>query len=247
MRRLSSESRAIYTRRETMQELQNVVSTAFAKIVASGAIEKAIEKKLEETITSAIDNEIRGYSDFGRAISEGIKKSMHVDFDTLDIPGYNDLILKILRQKLEANMSNALTAGIDEQMTELLAPPPAEISLEDLVETFKRDEMGHGSALSDSITLIVEQDRDYSTMQFTMVYLDRSAGMNKNACSYRIHLCDGKVLSMSIDRKDAEKTLFIGPLYRFSRRLFQMYAAGTKLIVGDDHEDIDRYYPDYHD
>lgn len=228
-----------------MQELQNVVSTAFANIVASGAIEKAIEAKLEKTITEAIDNELRSYSDFGKAISDGVKRSLQVDFDNLGIPGYNDLILKILRQKLDANLSTALTAGIEEQMAELLAPAPTEITLEDLVDALKKDETRHGSPPDERITLIVEQDEHYSSMQFTMVYLDRVAVSDKRSCSHRIHLCDGKILGIHIDRKDADKTLFVGPLFGFEKRLFQMYAAGTKLIVGDAHDDISRYYPEY--
>ncbi|AJX33185.1 hypothetical protein [Burkholderia oklahomensis] len=40
-----------------MKELQQAVSTAFANIVAAGAIEKAIEEKLTKTITSIIDGD----------------------------------------------------------------------------------------------------------------------------------------------------------------------------------------------
>ncbi|RSK89546.1 hypothetical protein EJF22_23225 [Pandoraea apista] len=105
-----------------MQELQNVVSTAFANIVASGAIEKAIEERLQRTITEAIDSELRSYSDFGKIIEERIKQSLQVNFDSAAIPGYNDLILKIIAQQLNANMGSALTANLQERMAELLAP-----------------------------------------------------------------------------------------------------------------------------
>jgi hypothetical protein len=41
------------------QELQTAVSNAFANIVASGAIEKAIEEKLTGTITSPINEDFQ--------------------------------------------------------------------------------------------------------------------------------------------------------------------------------------------
>lgn len=228
-----------------MQELQNVVSTAFANIVASGAIEKAIEEKLQKTITEAIDGELRSYSDFGKAIGERIKQSLQINFDTLGLPGYNDLVLKIVSQQLEVNMSSALSEHIQERMTELLAPAPASINLSDLVAEFiKLDtERASYAPTSDEFTLIVKRDTEIRSMRFEYVYLDPDAYKSEYQCKYQIRIVDGVVSNVTFNDVDPSKKLFVGKLYGFERRLFQLYAAGTKLVLDDETKEISTYYP----
>lgn len=228
-----------------MQELQNVVSTAFANIVASGAIEKAVEEKLKKTITEAIDSELRSYSDFGKIIGERIKQSLQINFDTLGLPGYNDLILKIVSQQLEANMSSALTEHIQERMAELLAPAPASIELSALVTEFIKleTERAAHTPTGDEFTLIVKRDTSVRSMRFEYVYLDPDAYKSEFQCKYQIRIVDGVVSNVTFNDVDPSKKLFIGKLYGFERRLFQLYASGTELILDDETKEISTYYP----
>jgi site-specific DNA-cytosine methylase len=137
--RVAGINRSTSSRHKTewkMQELQQAVSNAFANVVAAGTIEKAIEEKLTSTITSIINEELRSYSDFGKALSEQVKAAMQVDFSNLELPGYNDLILKLIRAQVEHQASTSIAAQVEAQMKELLAPAPAEIKLSELVEEF---------------------------------------------------------------------------------------------------------------
>lgn len=231
-----------------MKELQQAVFTAFSNIVAAGAIEKAIEEKLTKTITSIIDEELRSYSTFGEQLKERVKAALQVDFHNLGLPGYNDLILKIIRQQVDAQLNATIETQIEQQMKELLAPAPAEIKLSQLVEEFIKGEHSDRQYRpcscdeSDRITLIVREESLISS-KFYHIYLDKESDTEYYKCPYQIDVHDGRVYSVQIDQKDPSKTLFVGPMHGFKRRLFQLYAAGTRLIIDGDENSINTYYP----
>lgn len=225
-----------------MEQLQQAVTDSFKKIVESGVIEAAIEKKLTETINSILDSELRSYSDFGKQLGAQVKSALNVDFSNLQLPGYNDLILRIVRKQVDALVTNSVALHVEEQMTALLAPPPAEIRLSKLVADFIEANKPDGCACgeSDHISLLVEK----SEHGYCHVYMDKDAGKSKYSCDLQVHVnSDGRVYSLKINDKEIGKSLFIGPMYGFDLDLFQMYAAGTKLIVDGDEDSIDTYYP----
>lgn len=228
-----------------MQELQQAVANAFANVVAAGTIEKAIEEKLSKTITSIIDDELRSYSDFGKSLHEHVKASLAVDFGNLGLPGYNDLILKVVRRQVDAQVNAVIASQVEQQMTELLQPAPAQITLSQLVGEFIKDRSDdHGCSCDapDQITLIVEGGD--SVAGYHHIYLDEEDGKSKYSCAIQIATNkEGEVYSLKIDDRDPKKTLFVGPLYNFERRVFQMYAAGTKLLVDGNEDSINTYYP----
>jgi hypothetical protein len=232
-----------------MQELQQAVTNAFAAVVASGSIEAAIQKNLKETIDNSIREQLRSYSDFGKAIDEHVKAALRVDFSQLGLPGYNDLILKIVRRQVEAQVNATLAAQIEPQLTELLRPAPIEITLRDFVAEFIKNRADYNAgfrANPHEITLHVEGSD--VTDGYHNIYMDEDPGCSKYSCRIQIATTkDHRVYSLKINEHDPKKALFVGPLFDFERRLFQMYASGTKLIVDDEHEDISRCYPDYAD
>ncbi|WP_174908042.1 hypothetical protein [Burkholderia diffusa] len=226
-----------------MKDLEQVVASAFSNIVSAGAIEKAIEEKLTKTITSIIDSELQSYSDFGKQLSEHVKKAVQVDFSKLGIPGYNDLILKIIRQRVDANLNEQIGKHVTSQLDELLAPAPEEVKLSELVADFikfQADRQSYSCScdLPERITLGVSIEGS-----FTHVYLDKEHGSDRYECPWRIDTMDGRVYSVKINEIDPKKALFIGPIYGFERKLFQLYAAGTKLVIDSDVDEIDTSYP----
>jgi hypothetical protein len=225
-----------------MEQLDRVVATAFSKIAESGAIEAAIEKQLTDTISSIIKEQMRSYSDFGKALEEQVKASLQVDFSTLKLPGYNDFILKIVRAQVDANVNNQVAAQVEAQMKDLLVSAPAEITLTKLVEDFiecKPD--GCSCDGSDQTTLHLDEQRHGSRW----VRLDKNAHKSEYECeiSFLVTVETGKIGALRVGKREVDKTLFIGSIYGFERDLFQMYAAGTKLIIDAEPDDISLYYP----
>lgn len=225
-----------------MQDLQNAVSAKFAEIAASGAIEAMIEKQLTETISSIIKDSLRSYSDFGKGIEQAVKKAVNVDLARLELPGYNDLILKLIQRQVSAQMENAMATQIEEQMRDLLSSPPTEIKLSDLLKEFIEHEASDCVCdTPDRISLHVEKRSD----GYTHIYFDKDENKSEYSCAFALHVTpDGKVYSLKIDEENPKKKLFAGPFYNVERRIFQLYAAGTRLIVdGDSEDDFDTSYP----
>lgn len=222
-----------------MDDLKSAVSTAFANVVASGAIEQAIEKQLADTISNIIKTELREYSDFGKAIKDRVQQAVGVNLDQMDLPSYNDLILQIIRRQVDGIMQSEAAQQLESNMAELLEQAPAEITLEKLIEDFieanKEDKEGQ------DFTLLIE--RKYGS---TYICLDEDPGKAEYSCDYRLAVDhDGKVYSLMLGTKDVAKTLFMGPFYKFERTLFQLYAAKSKVIVPADADasDFDKSFP----
>lgn len=221
-----------------MDDLKSAVSTAFSNVVASGAIEQAIEKQLASTISSLIQNELREYGDFGKAIKERVQQAVGVNLDRMDLPSYNDLILQIIRRQLDGAMHSEAAKQIEANMAKLLERAPASITLEKLVEDFidahKEDRAGQ------DFTLLI--DRKYRT---TYVCLDVESGKSEYQCDFRLGVSsDGEVYHLAFGGKEVSKSLFMGPFYGFERALFQLYSAKTKLIVAAD-DDAHNYSTEF--
>ena len=228
-----------------MEQLQQAISTAFANIAASGAIEQEIEAQLTKTVKTIITEELRSFSPFGESLKEHIAKALQVNFSELGLPGYNDFILKIVRNQVDAYVNNSLAIQVERQLAKLLEPAPAQIKLTELVKSFIESNAerydcscAHGPA---RITLHIEPT-EYGSR---WVRLDKEPGKDKYECeiSFLVTTENGRVSALRIGRQDVTKTLFVG-LYGFERKLFQMHAAGTKLIIDAEEYDINTNYPD---
>ncbi|RSK89728.1 hypothetical protein EJF22_22305 [Pandoraea apista] len=97
-------------------------------------------------------------------------------------------------------------------------------------------------SLDDEFTMIVERDQSYSQLRFESVFFDRRPYQESHRCAYHLRLVDGVVKNIRFDGTDPGKALFVGHLYGFERRLFQLYAAGTSLILDDQEQEISTYY-----
>lgn len=232
-----------------MQEMKEAVASAFERLIAVGAIEKAIQERLEKTVTETIREELGSYSDFGKQLKEQVKDALQVDFSKLGIPGYNDFILKIIRRQVEADVSNTIAQHIEKQVTDLLAPAPGEIKLSELVAQFIEANKPDGYSCScddpSRITLNVEESQYGSQW----ISLDKESGKDRYSCSIRFAVSndDGKIFALRVDGQEIAKTLFVGDMYRFERSIFQMHVAGTKLIVDGDENSINTWYAPYDD
>jgi hypothetical protein len=229
-----------------MNELKAAIASAFDKIVASGAIEQAIEKQLTETISRVICDQLRSYSDIGKVIEAQVEKSLEVG--KMDLPSYADLIGKIVRRQVEAGMQNEATRQLEQNIAELLAPAPAEITLEQLIKDFIESRVEDDDSIrGDDFTLIIEHS-DGSTAGYKHVYIDPDARTTRYSCAIQIDVTPaGEVYGLKIGGRDLKDQLFVGKLYGFERKLFQLFTAKSKLVVPDDADvtDYDTCYP-YH-
>lgn len=227
-----------------MEALKQAVAAAFDNVVASGAIEQAIEKQISETITKVVEEQFRSYSDFGKSIKDLVGRAVNLNLDEIDMPTYGDLVLKIIRRQLDVQMHGEFAKRLEADMAVLLAPGPTEISLEQIVESFVnsyKEEYGTDRS-GQEFTLLYEND---ST--FTYLYLDKDEDVGKWQCDYRIGIHKGEVFSLSLGGNDVKDKLFIGGLRDFEKMIFQMHTRKTKVTISDDFSASDYNHFPYRD
>jgi len=234
-----------------MEDLKVAVSTAFANVVASGAIEAAIQDQVGKAITSAIKDQISGYnSEFGKKINEKVKTLIDINLDEIDLPSYRQLIGDVIKQRVGAVMSTEFTEKLDKDICELLQPVPAEITLENLLGEFvasKRDAYNVYELSGNDFTLIIE--RSERADSYVDIYIDEEPSKQKYSCDIHLRIKgEGEVWAIKLNGDDLKNKIFVGPLYNFEKRLFQMYTTKTRLIIaaGATEDDFDTTFP-YHD
>lgn len=147
-------------------------------------------------------------------------------------------------------MQNEATRQLEQNISELLAPAPAEITLEQLIDDFikSRLDKSYSDIRGDNFTLIIEHSEG-STVGYKNIYIDPDDRTSKYSCAVQIAVTpSGEVYGLKIGGKDLKDQLFVGPLYDFERKLFQLFTAKSKLIVPEDADATD--YPTsfpYHD
>jgi hypothetical protein len=216
-------------------ELREQVIVALDKVIAAGTIETAIEAAVTKCVTEIINTQMRQYSDFGKQLEEAVKRSLAIG-GSLDLPAYNDMLLKIIRKQVATYTDTAVEQQVARNLETLLTPPPETIKLTELVEKYKewaeerREEPGE-------ITLIMEREG-----AFTYIHMDDEPDKGKYLCDIQIGLMDGAVYHLKLNGQDTKKDLFVSHFYSFEKLLFQMHVAGTKVIIDAEAGDIDTCY-----
>jgi len=216
-----------------MQELKNAVATAFDNVVASGAIEKAIQEQIGKCVETAVRDQF-GYSGkMTKAINEKVAGLIDVNLDQIDLPSYRDLISKVIQKRVGAVMTTQFTEQLEKDIGEMLEPAPAEITLEQLLEDFVKHQMDQYDASEmrgRDFTLHI--DRGDHNDGYVDIYFDKESNKSKYGCDFMIRTKKGgEVWALRLDGDEMKNKLYVGPMYSFEKRLFQMYTAKTKLII----------------
>lgn len=227
-------------------DFRTAVIESLDRLIASGAIEKAIEATLAKTIATVLEHELRSYSDFGKQIEEAVKQSLAIRGD-LDLPAYNDTLLQILRRQVETQTNAVLEQQVVSRMKELLTPAPESITLTKLVEAFMEQVKDH----TDSgcvcygegeygVSVDVTQDG-----YFGHIRLADEPDAKKWDIDIGFSNREQTIYSLRLGA-ETEGRIFAGPFYNFERLLFQMKAAGTKIVIDCDPADLETTFePEY--
>jgi len=232
-------------------DLESVLNATIQETLKSGIIQQTIKQAVERAVTitvrECVERNLTSYSAFGKQVEEVVKKSLQLH-GSIDLPSYNDMILKIIAAQVEHATNESIEKQVAERMKELLSPAPESITLTDLVIEFinhaKREyESGcvctGGNAKK--ISLCVKDEG--SSSSFFSIGLDREGEKTINQCDIYFG-CNrkGEIYHLRFRNEEVERRMFVGPLYGFERMLFQMKAAKTKIVIDQDPEDIEMDY-----
>jgi len=220
-----------------MENIDKLVTAAFANIQESGKLEEIVADKVEGLVKNVIDSELRTYSAFGKKLTEHVKGSLNLNFDVLDFEAYNDVILKIIQRMLDGRLQDATTKRLEEDLALLLKSPPENLTLSKLITDFIEQEAEQASEDGyESISFNWDDDG-----MFAYASWDKEPGKARHQCAYMIGFHNGEAFSFRIDHHNPKERLFMGRMYAFDRTLFQMYTASVPITL--DQENIDTSYP----
>lgn len=229
-------------------DFRQAVIGALDHILDTNVIQIAIAKALEKTIENVVKNELESYSDFGKRLQAAVKQSLALH-GSIDVPSYNDAILKIVSAQLEAKTHAVIQQQVAANLKELLEPAPAAITLTALCESYIEFLKKHRDAgcvcHGEQIATMGIRPSDYD---FRYVFFDDEPKKPPQQCDVELGIAgDGRIFSLRFRDRDVEKQLFAGPFYGFQRRVFQMKAAQTRIVIDCDPADLDVNYGTFTD
>lgn len=221
--------------------LNGAIAEMLGEKLSSEHFAELISTQLDKTITEIVRDSLRSYSPAAKAIEEAIKSSFMVS--KIGIPAYGETIARIVREKVQERVDTEGAAHLQELLDEILKPAEIELKLSELIAHFIEYFDLHENGSTGEISLHVETS-DYGSI---WISFDREPNLEKYRCEYRLLVGeDGVVSSGSIESRkfDKAKPIFFGEQYGFARRLLNLHAAGTKLIIDED-ACVTSYGPDY--
>ncbi len=224
-----------------MLDIQSYADKAIVKAEEEGVFEKAVEKAVHEAVEKEIKAAFDWSSDFRESLKESIKEKLHFDPTSMDFTLYNQMVAAAVNTKLNNFFNEELENSIKECMDNLIALPPKEVRLSEVVKAFihnslrtdEKDEHDH-------ITLIVDRERSSS---FCYIYIDEDEGKSKYNCDLQFSIYKDELIRLPFGDKDVKDKLFAGPFYGVEKLLFQAYVCKSKFII-DDIDECDLYSPE---
>lgn len=197
------------------------------------AIRKLVEDKIGASVKSAVDSAFRSFGDVGKQIEKAVANSLAIG-DRVNVPAYGNMVMAVLRAKMDEVLGQLVNERLAAEMSDILKLAPKEVKLSDVVAAMIQDLDAH-DRYGTSVTCIVEESELCSG--YHHIYIDpESSKRSKYDCEASIAVdSDGRIYSLSIDRKDVKTTIVMGGMYGWKKMIFAAYACGSKFIVDEDH------------
>lgn len=213
-------------------DLRDKFNDALENLIASGKIEDTIQASVQKCVLSAIQDATSAYSPFGKQIAKKVAESLAVHGD-IDLPSYNDALLKIVARQVQTLTEATIEKQVAERLKDLLVPAPEEIKLSELVAQYReyvKDQKEHGVIFGES-RIHLEVEGTGPGAGYSTVYLNPKRCHSRYDCAIQIHVGNnGRIWSLKLRDKDCAKDIFAGPFFGVEKMLFQMKAAGSRIV-----------------
>lgn len=228
--------------------VQDMFGKVLEKRIQSGALEKAIEDKVDKLIDETSRDVFASYAEVGKALKEQLSKAIMPKLESIgDLPVYHDFVTNRLKLAAQNFYDERMADVMDKELKQIFSEVPEQITLSWIVEKLV-DEVKEDNAEGE-ITLIIET-RDYSwceSDEFLSVYLDREPDKSSRDCEYDLHLSKDKetgkykILGLKIGNKKSGERLAFGKVYGLEKILFNIYAMNGSIeldsgVLAEDYE-----------
>jgi len=223
-----------------MKTIQEVVNEKVAEIVESGTIEKMISDGVEKAVKSAVSSQFEQYGSVTKKLGEVVKKGLALDIEDIPMEVYNEQMLVAIKDRIGKAFAGSAHKKVMEDLDELLAPAPQEISIVDFVDEICRLYATHAhnyEDLSDNAIVEFEQctiagGKDlkiWTEGKETSYRSDKREDIN-------LYISNGKI---RINHNHYYNPTTISPAEAY---IFKLYAAGTNLTGVEDFDPCDHEF-----
>lgn len=211
-------------------DLNLIINNTLADLNEEGFLEEVVRKNIEETVRETVRSSVQTYSKFGKSLKEEVEKLLEINFDQIDIPSYNQIILDIVKQGIDKAIKQEGAMEIEESIKQMLGTAESEYRLSDLIneiveEDCDLDELSYGE--SKEITVIIKD-----SYGFKHIYIDPEYLKEWHSCKYQIMLNHhGKVATVKLSDKSFDIKMVMDGLYGPDATLFKMWTRKANLII----------------
>ncbi len=235
-------------------DLNKMMNESLIKIESEGKIQEMIDTQIERTIQSAVENFFGSYSTFSKKLKKQLEEHIQINLECLDIPSYNELINQAIKEKLDDQIATEGVARLNETIGSLLSAAKTEYKLSELVEELAEEVDKEEIGYDDMYEMSMHIDDSFSLS--TIIALDYQPDKSEYECKYRfwVDKKTGKISNISVQEKrsgrrrevhEFDARAIMRGLHGLEETLFKMYAKGSKVIIDEDHVDLEVSNPNF--
>lgn len=226
-----------------MKELNDVITAKMAAMVEDGTLQAMLERQLEKTMASAVEEAMKPWSDFGKALKDRVGTSIAGLGETLTLPEYNRMIAEVIERKflqvLGEQGAQHLAELVDDAVPASLPETKFSQIMDFVLECWGDDARSEGE---DCIQIEAEPGAHgaalYVTFSAPHYEEDVRATFYKFGASKGWHIGYLSQGTSTLTRARRMVNRTTSPMNEVTQRLFQHWAAGTQFDADTEFDSI---------
>jgi len=225
-------------------QMQSLILDSFQRLETDGTLAAIVDKQVQETMKRVVSDSLSSYSPFGKALEARIKDQAQVDFTSLDLPSYTNLMLQIIEKEYR---DSAMEAGLEKvalRVRELFGTEkPSTVKLSDLIKLMREEH--HGEEWEEHKMTLHVDDRDH----IVFIKMDAEENVEPYKCEYSLVVYRDKETKVctihGVEVKSSQKKVGTGLCLGANRRnletlLVNAYMRGCAIEIDadEDHENL---------
>jgi hypothetical protein len=227
-----------------MSQMQGMVLESFQRLEADGTLEKLVQTQVKSTMEGLVKDTLREWSDFGKSLKTHLEAQVKVNFDALNLPTYNHILMQTIEQTfLDVAMDSGL-AQVRDRVRELFGcDHPSTVKLSALVKAMRDEWDPETDGWDHKMTLHVD-DRDHCIF----IYMDPEERKEQYQCRFRIFLSrDSETKTMKVssceDKESRSGGINIGRCRQgVMTSLIAAFMRGAQFEIDCDEDCEDLYF-----
>jgi hypothetical protein len=225
-------------------EMQRMVLGAFQSLEEDGTLENLVRAQVKQTMEGLIKESLREWSDFGKNLKAHLEEQVKVNFNALNLPTYNHILMQTIEQAfLDVAMDSGL-AQVRDRIRELFGcDHPSTLKLSALVKGMRDEWDPETDGWDHKMTLHID-DRDHCIF----IYMDPEERKEQYQCRFRIFLSrDRETKTMKVtsceDKEDKSNGVQIGRCRKgIMASLIAAFMRGAEFEIDCDEDCEDLYF-----